>query len=168
MATLSTPKRGCDADGSIFRLRGARIIIDTREPPHCAWDFPDLEVERSKLDQGDYSVSGMEHRIAIERKTMDDFISSLTRERDRFTRELDRLKGYERALIVVEAHFDDVCAGAYRSMMRPASIVGSVASIHARFGVPTVFAGDRQNAQFLARVWLLKGAKRLWEQASAA
>src|SRR5947209_8589441 len=99
---LSSPKRGIDADAATFRLLDQQIAIDTREPIDTAYDFGDLPTRRIKLDSADYSVVGYENRLGLERKTVEDHIGSLTRERERFERELERLAAFERALILVE------------------------------------------------------------------
>jgi ERCC4-type nuclease len=136
------------------------LIIDSREPPSTAWDLG-LPSVRAKLEQGDYAPQGLEHVAAIERKTLADFLSTLSWGRERFEAEMERLKTYARAVIVVEAHADDVIDGAYRQGVHPNAAVGSIAAIHARWGVPTVFVGSRANAQKFARAWIIKVSKHL-------
>lgn len=137
------------------------IVIDTREPLHTAWTFDGYETERRKLDAGDYSVAGLESRIAIERKEAGDLVSSLTQGRNRFERELGRLAAFERAAIVVEADMDHIIEWRYRSAVSPKAIVGSLGSFFGRYGVPTIFAGSRRNAQIIALSMLTKCAKHL-------
>jgi ERCC4-type nuclease len=131
-----------------------RIWIDDRE--RLPWEFPERETVRARLWAGDYSVEELTDCVAIERKSLADFCNSLTWGRERFIAEMQRLSTYRRALIVVEGHLDDVIHGIYRGRIRPRSLVGSVASIHARWSVPTVFLGSREAAQFFARIWLQK------------
>jgi ERCC4-type nuclease len=131
-----------------------RVWIDDRE--RLPWEFPECETVRARLFAGDYSCEGLTDCVAIERKSLTDFTQSLTYGRERFEDEMQRLSTYRRALVVVEAHLDDVIAGVYRGRTKPRSLVGSVASIHARWSVPTVFLGSRQAAQFFARIWLQK------------
>lgn len=137
------------------------IVVDTREPPHTAWTFDGLEVVRRKLDAGDYSVVGLEQRVAVERKEAGDLVSTCTTGRDRFERELELLAGYDRAVIIVEGELGAVIEWRYRSRVSPACLVGSFASFFARYGVATIFAGSRRNAGILARAFLLKAAKHL-------
>lgn len=160
-------------------------VQDSRE--QLPWQFDGIPTVVRKLDAGDYSVEGLENVIAIERKSLSDFLGSITFGRARFEAEMDRLASYERALIVVEAHLDTILRGAYRSSVTPQAIVGSVASIHSRWGVATVFIGglknehpvyaendgddfaaDRRAAQLFARIWLTKSAKRAWARRAAA
>ena len=138
-------------------------VVDTREPPDCAWRLG-IPTVRAKLTSGDYSFQGAEGSIAIERKTLSDWIGSLTHERKRFEREMDRLASFARAVIVVEANLEDVLAGDYRSAVTPKALRGSIASIQARWGVSTQFIGNREQAEEFATTWLVKCWKHgaLW------
>ena len=51
-----------------------RIIVDTREQAEYTFD---CSVLRRKLDAGDYSVQGYEHRVAVERKSLADFVHTV-------------------------------------------------------------------------------------------
>lgn len=136
------------------------VAVDSRE--QRPWTFEGLETVTKKLDAGDYSVVGLESRLALERKSGEDMLGSLTVGRERFEREMDRLASYERALIIVEASFDELVSGlTFRSQMRPAALVGSIGSIFARWGVATVVAGSRENAQRIALAVLRKCAKHM-------
>lgn len=79
------------------------IITDTREQLNLDFSkFKDVEVVRKKLDTGDYSVSGYENRLCIERKATNDLVSTLISNHQRFLRELERMKSYEERYILVE------------------------------------------------------------------
>lgn len=138
-------------------------VCDTREPPDCAWRLG-IPTVRAKLESGDYSFRGGESSVAIERKTLSDWIGSLTFGRARFEREMDRLSTFSRAVIVVEANLDEVLGGDYRSAVTPKALRGSIASIQARWGVSTQFIGDRAKAEEFATTWLVKCWKHgaLW------
>ena len=71
------------------------VLIDRRE--QHAWRFENLPSELGTLDTGDYSVRGLEHLVAVERKTLDDLLGCCGRERDRFKRELARLEPQEKS-----------------------------------------------------------------------
>ena len=70
------------------------ITVDTREQlPYDFTGYADTEVIRAALPSGDYSLPGAEHLAAIERKSLDDLVSSLLqKQRDRFERELARFR----------------------------------------------------------------------------
>lgn len=142
-----------------MRTPPVRIWIDDREK--LPWSFPGHEVVSTRLFAGDYSIDGLTDKVAIERKSRDDFLQTITWGRERFEAEMERLATYARALIIVECHQDDLLDGAYRPDVKPAAIVGSISSIHARWGISTMFFGSRTNAQWQARVWLSKCAKHL-------
>ena len=140
---------------------GMHVIADTREQQ--PWTFEDLPVEitRAKLEAGDYSVRGFENRIAIERKSLSDWIATVTRERTRFYKELERLRGYEFRAVIIEAGIREILAGEYRSKMSPKAVLGFVAEVTAAQSVPVYLAGTRAEAQVLAEAFLRMASKRL-------
>jgi len=113
------------------------ILIDTREQRALRFP-PDLGVDCgvATLPAGDYSVRGYTHVIAIERKSVSDLISTLTKGRERFENELDLLAEYRWKAILIEGRRGDVEAGIYRSLATPQSIIGSLRAIWMRWGVP--------------------------------
>lgn len=158
-------------DELAFRICGLSIVRDTREQPDKSWDasFDGLPIVNAALPSGDWSVTSMETELALERKAADDYVGCIIGpRREPFIRELERLATYKRAAIVVESHFDAIATGAYYSKVKPAVIVASVASIHARYGVPVLFIGDRKRAGDFARTWLVKMAKHLRAQRNEA
>ena len=126
-----------------------KIVIDSREQaPFDFSPFPDCEAIRGTLATGDYSVYGFASEIAVERKSLDDLIGCLTHDRERFRRELDRLRGYSSAMIVVEAPFNAIRCGLYRSQMNPDAAVQSIFSWMQRYRLPFYFAESRQDGAF--------------------
>jgi DNA excision repair protein ERCC-4 len=124
------------------------IVIDSREQtPFCFGDWPTAP---GTLASGDYSIQGLETRCAIERKSLSDLCACVTHERERFGRELLRLRGYPVRAVIVEADLSEVMAGAYRSQVKPAAILGSCAAWQVRYGVPFMFAGQHGAALTLA------------------
>jgi DNA excision repair protein ERCC-4 len=141
------------------------ILIDSREQNGYHFDrFQDVTTSRAALVSGDYSLAGAEHLVSLERKSIDDLVSCLCRERARFERELHRLRGYELRAVVVEADLLDLARGNYRSRMNPASCVNSVLALHQRFDVPFLFAGSRRAGEYcvyqLLRFWLKDAQER--------
>ena len=133
------------------------ILIDTREQRPLRFSS-EVAVQIATLGTGDYSVAGASERVAIERKSLPDLVACCGRERERFLDCCRRLRDYELRAVVVEASVDDVLAGAYRSSMRPQSVVGTTVAIMVDYGVPTIWAGDATNAaniveRLLVRVW---------------
>lgn len=121
-----------------------RILIDTREQnPYSFTAFP-VEVEKGTLSTGDYSIPGFTDEVAIERKELGDLIGCLSHDRERFTRELERLRGYQSAALLIEAPFSFIKGGRYRSKMNPDAAVQSLFSIMQYYRLPIFFAADRE------------------------
>jgi DNA excision repair protein ERCC-4 len=123
------------------------VIIDTRE--QTPLEFLHLPTERGTLQSGDYSVAGLEHEFAIERKSISDLCGSVTRGRERFERELHRLRGFHfgRVLIVgspMELH---------RSAPNSKSVFSSISAFEARYSVAFVWEPDPATAARLVERW---------------
>ena len=133
------------------------IIVDSREQRPLV--FPDDAIIVKALMSGDYSLDGFEHRIAIERKSINDLFSVIGNGRERFERELERLAKLERACIVVEGNLADVLEGARWSKVYPKAAVGSLFSWWVKYGVAPIFAGNRLLAAATVRKILVKFAE---------
>lgn len=96
-----------------------RIIADTREQTPWAWPACDVVVRFAGLSAGDYAlesdtetVRGRESlavRFAIERKSLDDFLGTISTGWDRFLREMDRMSHFPARVVIVEGDFAEVC-----------------------------------------------------------
>lgn len=87
------------------------IIIDTREQSPYTFRSvakPAPPVQRATLATGDYSILGCETEIAIERKSKNDLYQSVTRGRDRFEREFERMSRMDFAAVVIECSFESM------------------------------------------------------------
>ncbi len=106
------------------------VIVDTREQtPFDFSRFPDVEVTRAALPTGDYSLAGFTHLVAVERKNgIDELVSCLSHERERFEAELARSRAFERFYVVIEGTFADVLSARYRSKMMPKAVIASIAA----------------------------------------
>lgn len=122
------------------------VVVDTREQEPYAFDPSAVTVVRRALPVGDYSLPGYETTVAVERKTLADFVGSVIRQRARFLREVRRLAEYDLGCVVVEASLEDVVAGRYRSDVSPSAVIGAALSIIVDHGVPVFFCSDRQLA----------------------
>jgi ERCC4-type nuclease len=119
-------------------------VIDTREQDGLfKRPVKNLIMVRDTLCSGDYSVRGFESSISVERKSLSDFLGSIGNDRDRFKLELERLMGYERKWIFVEATHEECLTFNAHSMMHPNSIRHTIASIEIRYGIPFYFQADR-------------------------
>ncbi len=95
------------------------IVVDTREQK--PWTFQGFEAdardkyaeilvqtERGTLVTGDYSIKGLEDRVTIERKSLNDAFGTFGGDRDRWERELCRLQEVGCASVIVEAGWSSV------------------------------------------------------------
>lgn len=85
------------------------ITIDTREKTPFHFDEHSSNVVRGTIRTGDYAVTG-DSGFAVERKSLDDFLTTISTDWARFQRELFRAReaGFSSFPIVVEARFTDV------------------------------------------------------------
>jgi ERCC4-type nuclease len=117
-------------------------------------------LERWTLETGDYTTPMLQPIAVIERKSVSDFASSITRDRERFDDEIRRMLAYRWRAIVVEGDLSEV----YRvSGAHPHSILGSCASFFARSDCPVLFAVHPHGAGRL-----ICGILRRWEERVAA
>lgn len=130
------------------------VIVDTRE--QLPYDLSPLKMVRAKLDTGDYSVQGLEHRVTIERKSFEDYVGVVGKGRERFEREIERMKAYDVAMIIVEAHWGDLECGFHRSRVSANSLMGSTLGWMAE-GPKILFCGNRRSAELATGrlLWIL-------------
>lgn len=135
------------------------ITIDTRE--QTPWHFPEefASVTVGTLPTGDYALRG-DGGFAIERKSLDDFVGTISSGWERFQREIERMNGWPAKVIIVEADFEHVCwrKGDYGELVPPGHnhfkiepqfVLKRIAELTMR-GVSVLFAGDVSGAVALA------------------
>lgn len=145
-----------------------RVLVDSREK--APWSFDGqagIETVVRHLTAGDYSVDGIENRVAIERKSLDDWVRTVVRERSRFYRELERLRAYDYRCVIIEASVREIVAGQYRSEVRPESVLGFVAEVSVAQSVPVLLGGSRAESQILAGALLRMSEKKLGQRSPA-
>lgn len=151
----------------LHRLAEVRptIIIDTREQTPLV--FPRLASRTGTLTSGDYSFAGGQELFAVERKSIPDLVASCVGEnRERFFRELHRLRGYRFKRLLIVGTRAEIEAGTYRSRTSPASILSTLRAIEARFDVPVVFALDATAAAKEIEAWAFWFAREVVEAAN--
>lgn len=145
-------------------LAGVRpvIVIDTREQTPLA--FTGLMWERGGLQSGDYSFQGGEELFTIERKSIADLVGCCVGEnRERFFRELHRLRGFRFKRLLVVGSRDDIAAGNYHGKVSPKVVFSTLAAIEARFDVPVVFAPTAEEAARDVERWAFWFAREIIE-----
>lgn len=132
-------------------------IVDSRE--QWPLEFANLSSQRGTLDAGDYSIAGLTHLVAVERKSLDDLLTCCGRERSRFKRELQRLRAYRFRLLVVEADAVALEAGDWRSQLQPSHVLGSLAAWTAQYELPVWLAADHAGAGRFVERYLYQAAR---------
>ena len=137
--------------GDLAALRPV-LVIDTRE--QLPLPFKRLTSVRDTLTTGDYSFRGGEELFAVERKTVADLVGCCVGEnRERFLRELHRLRGYRFKRLLVVGTRAEIEAGTYRSDLSPKAVLATLSAIEARFDTPVVFAATPTDAGERMESW---------------
>lgn len=132
-----------------------KIVTDTREQLNLDFTgFKDVEVVRTKLDAGDYSVSGYESLITFERKSVQDLVGTLIGGHERFLRELERMKSYKEKYILVEHSptilFTYCCKHGWENKFD--TIIQSLLAYAYHYQVRVRFCKDREDmAKYIVR-----------------
>ncbi len=124
-----------------------KVFVDQREiRSHVARSLEKLgmDIVLKTVEVGDYIVSD---RVGIERKTVQDFLSTLTDGRDLFGQISDLRRTFDRPLLIIEGE------GLYSArQIHPNSIRGILSSIAIDFGVPIIFSTDEDDTAALIAI----------------
>lgn len=137
-------------------------VIDSRE--QCPLELSPLRTVRGTLSTGDYSVLGLEHYIAIERKSAEDMLACIGRERERFDREIQRLLAYPVRAVIIESGWQFFERGEWRGNITPSAAIGSLLGWIAA-GVPIVMCYTHERAGIFVARMLYIAARRRWREA---
>lgn len=142
-----------------------RIIVDTREQTPLV--FARLASEVSGLTTGDYSFSGGETYMAVERKSVADLVGCcMGIDRARFERELHRLRGFKFKRLLVVGTLEEIAAHQYRSRIEPDAVIGTLAALEVRYEVPVVFAATPEGAASWVEQWACWCAREIVTEAN--
>lgn len=139
------------------------IIIDTREQQ--PWCFDNYVTANKKLDTGDYSVEGLEHLLAIERKkSISEFANNITE--SRFKDVIERLHNIKYAFLLLEFDLQDVLIYPVGSTVprrlwdkikiSPSFIIKHLLELQINHNIKIIFCGDASNAEKMAESILRK------------
>ncbi len=104
-----------------------------------------IEVEFKELKVGDYLVKD----VAIERKTVSDFISSMINKR--LARQLEELQQYENKLLIIEGLEEQELYSDDNERVHANAIRGFLLSILLKSKIPIIFSKDyRDTAKFIS------------------
>lgn len=139
------------------------IIVDTREQQ--PWVFDNYVVANKKLDTGDYSVEGLEHLLAVERKkSISEFANNITE--SRFKDVVERLSNIKYAFLLLEFDLQDVLIYPVGSTVprrlwdkikiSPSFIMKHLLELQIHHNIKVIFCGDASNAEKMAESILRK------------
>lgn len=149
-------------------LAGIRpvVICDTRE--QTPLPILRLPVIRGTLTTGDYSFSGGQELFSIERKTVADLIGCCCGEsRERFERELHRLRGFRFKRLLIVGARAEIEAGTYRGNVKPAAVLNSLSAWECRHDCPVVFEATPAAAGRRVESWAFWYAREIVENSNA-
>jgi DNA excision repair protein ERCC-4 len=127
------------------------IAIDTREQTPLV--FVNLPTEKATLQTGDYSVRGLESDFAVERKSIADIVQSVTHERERFERELVRMRGYAFRRLLIVGTVEQIERHEYQSRAEPKAVIASVTAFEVRYDMPVTWCSSPSAAAVQLERW---------------
>jgi ERCC4-type nuclease len=128
------------------------ILIDSREQLPLV--FQRLPSRVAALGSGDYSIAGLETAFAIERKTVSDLVSCCCgSNRQRFEKELFRLKSYHFKRLLVIGSRGEIEVQRYHSKISAKSVLGSLAAWECRYNIPIVYSATTTEAALEVERW---------------
>jgi ERCC4 domain len=145
------------------RIPDLTIVVDSHERYAYRFAAQQVGTRVAPLACGDYGLELAGELVAsVERKSLSDFVSSLTDGRLRFA--LGELAALPRAAVVVEERYSQLFKVDW---VRPAVVLDGLAELQVRWpNVPIVFCENRS----LAEEWTYRylAAARVWAEEEAA
>jgi DNA excision repair protein ERCC-4 len=135
------------------------VYHDNNEQLPYSFNKEKITLVKKYLDTGDYTLHGAEDTICIERKSLDDYVSSL--QKDAFFKEVDRMKMFPIRYIIVEGNISQILDRKHSSNVPASEILEKTLFIMLNSGVPVLFFENRQIAiYFLENLFLQYGHKQ--------
>lgn len=143
------------------------VIQDTRERLPFDLSFYGFEVERRKLDCGDYSLDGMENFISIDRKkSVSELASNLFEDYVRFKKELIRSQEISHFILLFEFPLEYLLIYPHGSGIprrkwpylraTPRKMLERIKLLYETYGVKCIFSQNREEAEEKCASILLK------------
>lgn len=127
-------------------MEAMTVIRDTRE--RTPWVFPrHIKVLERTLKTGDYSIKDHTRFVAVERKSLGDWIASITTGWDRFQTQLNRLAKMEYSCVIVEGLPSMARYRPYQKFKAtPYLFMSRAAEITASWGMPVLWSESKGDA----------------------
>jgi DNA excision repair protein ERCC-4 len=117
--------------------------------------FTRLESRVVTLPTADYGLYGCEGAAAIERKgSLDELVTCLSVERDRFERELMRMKAYPFRRLIIIGSRGEIELQRYRSRISPKSVLNTLSAFEVRYNLPICYFPTPEAAALQVESWL--------------
>ncbi len=119
------------------------------------------------LKTGDYAIDGMEERCCVERKQLSDLYMCCGSDRERFSREIERMAEMEVAFVAIEADWREIANPeefriGWQSRTNPRSVVGTINAWSIRYPrVHWLACGSRREAE-VRTFQILQAAWKEW------
>lgn len=135
------------------------VVIDSREQHPYSFQGIKADANRSHLPlivpvqvaglrTGDYSILGLEDQICVERKSLADLYSTISRRRKQFESEHERMAEFRCACVVIEASLVDVVSSPpEHAKISPKIVYRTFISWCHRYGIPWHFCETRSLAE---------------------
>lgn len=122
-------------------------------------------LELRSLPTGDYSLLYYRDVVCVERKTLDDLLACVGRERKRFDQCIQRMRSFPHKLLVIEATREQLRAGEWRSQITPQAAIRSLKKWR-MLGIPYELAGSHEGAGKVVVEFLVDVANYYGEKAA--
>jgi len=132
------------------------LVQDTREQKRLF--KTNSYIINKALKVGDFSIQGFETIVTIERKDKD-LHSSIGIDRERFEKELDRMKDYLWKGLLIQNTESEVYEEHEFSGLHPNSLYHSLAAIETKYGLHIYYAKSNK----AARWWVLSRLTKLYK-----
>lgn len=147
---------------------GFTVLVDSRE--QAPWRFTAIAGRDGAplivpvqmdvtLRTGDYSIDGLQDRLAIERKSVGDFRSSITADRERFEREMERMAEMRYAAVVIEGDLAEIMDVPGGSLFSPTTAARTIQSWSIKYRVHFFPMPGRR----VAEVWAFRLLQFGWK-----
>jgi hypothetical protein len=142
--------------------------LDTRELPieqHPWTPHLPFTLERHTLPFGDFTLPGpLSKRLIFERKAKNDYIACVGRERDRFSKVIQAMRGYEWPFLIIEASWLDLETANWPGEITSSQAIGTLHGWQAD-GINVVLAENAERAAKIVARLSFTIVRRVYESA---
>ncbi len=152
-------------NGKAVRIPKPTMVIDSQE--HMGYTFERFPnwfsgTVRRRLKVGDYTILGMEHEVAVKRKTLPDLVNSIIQDRKDFIVKCGRLSTFRKRCLVIEGTLKEIKTPYEDSRAHPNAVLGSLVAAQERWGIPVHFVDEFSLAEEFVASMLSKYHAYRW------